>query len=657
MSGFSVLLSKSGTATDEHARRMVQALAPFGGDRSESQTHGNVAASWVLSSGFSPQDRFERQPVELEDGSLVLFIGRLSHRAQLAEQLAIDAGRLDRMADCELAAIGWQAWERDCVRKLYGGYTMVVVDPVRKRASALRSHERAPHLYYYNDNERLVLATSTKAIFAIPGIEKRLDDKKIADALVLNYQDSRRSYFENVAILPQGHILTWAEDEQPRVTKHELFAEVEPLRLAKDQDYIEQARDLLRASVANTFQDGMTPALSLSAGLDSSTLAVTMIEYMRDIGLAGPNSLKAFVVVPGHQWDDITRPDRLADESGPVRKLAEMYPELDVEFVRPDHEAFDQGHDLLQSYSDMPQRGVSNFAWGSAMYRRAQENRIKHVVSGGSGNGTISFAAAHILFAKWLGKGRWIQLAREIGAYAGSNPGSRAHKLLGQAILTYAPGFVYDWHNRRRSDDRWRGFQAYSAIRQDFANDIGVADRLEEFGWDDRFRRIPDRQAMMRVMLQQGAFNEGGGLLEAGKVMTGVEAFDPLSDRRLMEFCYAIPDDQFYKHGIDRRLVKRMMADKLPPAIVNAKRGDQASDWHSRFAKSLDRVEEELERLEDVSSVASRVDLARMKRVVRNWPERTPVSASDYQDYSLARYGIGRALSVARFINQVEGRN
>ncbi|QFT78476.1 asparagine synthase-related protein [Erythrobacter sp. THAF29] len=658
MSGFAVEFRRDGReASIESANRMKDALRVLGADKQATIADGPFAITWTFSSGFSLSDPSERQPVKRADRWHLLFLGKLNHRAELAEKLRIESDGLDGIPDCELAMGAWLKWGEDCRDHLYGGYSLLVCDTREHRLTAIRSPERSQQLYLFEERDRLIVASSTKAIFAFPEIPREVDELKIADALVLNHQDTSRSYFKNVSVIGQSCTMVASRDQEPRTRYFDMFENVEPVRFETDDDYAERAREIVDSTLATAFRVPGKPALSLSAGLDSTTLAVLMIERMRAEGTSGTKSLKAYTGVPESTWDGRVRENWLGDESGPVRALARMYPELDVDFVSGKSLAFDQEVDMLQSYADMPTRGVGNSAWGAAVRINCRRDGHKLLVNGAAGNGTVSLGIAHILFAQWLRTGRFGKLARETSRYVARRPQARLYSVLGQAAVNNLPDPLYDGYMRLRGHVSKQGYRAYSAINPGFAEDTRVEERLRDFDSDDRYRMPRSRQDLMRAIMQKGARNDGGGLFEAYKAMAGIDSFVGYEDRKLIEFCFAIPDDQFYRDGVDRRLIKQMMKGKLPPEVLNAPRGEQASDWHSRRKRDLDRILAELERLEGIPEIAGRLDIERMKTVTREWPDDTPISSSDYPDYGIARYGIGRAIAIARFINQVEGRN
>ena len=74
---------------------------------------------------------------------------------------------------------------------------------------------------------------------------------------------------------------------------------------------------------------------------------------------------------------------------------------------------------------------------------------------------------------------------------------------------------------------------------------------------------------------------------------------DPTADVRLLEFCLAVPTEQFLRDGMQRALARRALADRLPKQVLEEpRRGLQVADWHEDLTAVRDRVADELDRLE-----------------------------------------------------------
>lgn len=658
MSGFVVVLRKDERSPDaELQEAMLRSLRIFGSDRHGSADSGRFSLMWAHDTGYTPHDAFERQPVRAGDRWMAVCVGYLMHREELAQALDLPQPQAERLPDSALVMKAWERWGEGCLDHISGPVSFVVCDTESNRLFVARAMERGPAVYVHEDSNRILLATTTKPIFCDPSVVREVDELRIADALVLNHEDRRRSFFKGVGIVPSGHVAR-ATPAGIAMAQHYFLDRVKDVRFAKDEDYVEAARELLAKAVASSMRACETPALSLSSGLDSTTLAVTMLEQVRSQQVSHALPVKAFTAVPASFWDGAVRPRHAGDERAPVEALAHRYPGLEVEYVPSEHAPFDHGLDLLQSYADVPLRGVGNMPWGTEIALRCRQAGKRVMLTGASGNGTLSMAAEGVIFGTWLRQGRWAHLAREHHAAMRLNPvGNYVKILAGRMFLTALPDWLYDRVRHRRHGQGGGGFRSFSAIHPDYARDLGMNERLAELDWDDRYRTPKTRRQLMEIMVRRGARDESGALSEAMKAMAGVQGRDPLGDRRLLEFCYAIPDEQFFQGGQDRSLIKRVMAGKLPHEVLQAPRGEQSADWHGRMTRDLPRIAEEIERLADDPAMARRLDLERLRQAVRDWPERTPMAGSGHPEAAFLRYAISRAVAVARFVHQVEGRN
>ncbi len=95
------------------------------------------------------------------------------------------------------------------------------------------------------------------------------------------------------------------------------------------------------------------------------------------------------------------------------------------------------------------------------------------------------------------------------------------------------------------------------------------------------------------------------------------EIRDPLADPDLVEFCLAIPREQYLLGGVQRSLARRALADRLPPALL-AERGyrRQNPEWFTRFSAQRESFAAEIERLANVPLAAETLDLPRLKQLI-----------------------------------------
>ncbi|WP_197921857.1 asparagine synthase-related protein [Aurantiacibacter sediminis] len=632
----------------------MSALRVHGERKQQNARFGNFAAAWTQGTPYTPEDLFDHQPMSLPSGSF-LFVGRLDYRDDLVRALGLETATAAKMADSGLAMAAWEKWGTDSFDRLEGGWSLIVIDAENQRLTAARSPFHAPPLVYHESRDRFAISSFPRGLFALPTIPRMVDEERVADALILNFEFKEKTYFKDVFSLPSGHWMEVTRDAST-ITGFYDVDRLEPIRFARDEDYVEALDALMQDSVATSMRALKTPACTVSAGLDSSTVAVYALEALeRGVpGLTDP--LIGFTHVPGKDWDGRTYgKGRLGDESGPVKALAAMYPHFDVTFVASEGLPLDHGLDEVIRLSEMPPFGWNNLHWGAEIQRLTKETGRNVLLGGGSGNRTISFSNRYI-FPKLFKERRWGELHRMLRALnIEQGIAKRYYRFVAQPLF---PASVNKLIGRVRRDQSMAGYSGYSAINPDYAAEMRVGERAQEMGWDDSFSTMRSPQEMRKRMSFNGNREQNALMRAAMQSSSGVQSRDPLGCRRITEFCFAIPDEQYMTPGVDRWLVRRLMKDRLPREIVNfQQRGRQSADWHARFTQNLDRHREEFEAMAHDPDMAERFDIPRIRRVFDTWPDKTPLDANDHPDYLLAMVGMGRMFGIKRFINWVEGRN
>ena len=130
--------------------------------------------------------------------------------------------------------------------------------------------------------------------------------------------------------------------------------------------------------------------------------------------------------------------------------------------------------------------------------------------------------------------------------------------------------------------------------------------------------------------------------------MCGVDIRQPLADARLVEFCLALPEDQYLRDGEARRLIRRAMAPHLPPVVLaNSQRGLQAADWFERLAGARAQVDATLTRLENSDLAQRMLNLPWLRQRLEDMPASTENRFSAIVEY---RTTFEPGLMVGRFL-------
>jgi asparagine synthase (glutamine-hydrolysing) len=135
----------------------------------------------------------------------------------------------------------------------------------------------------------------------------------------------------------------------------------------------------------------------------------------------------------------------------------------------------------------------------------------------------------------------------------------------------------------------------------------------------------------------------------------GIDVRDPTADRRLVEFCLAVPPEQCLANGVTRALARRAFSDRLPPALLEeTRKGYQGADWHEGLTASQEQLHRELEAIARCPAAAEALDVRRLIAMAANWPKGSWHRREVTQHYRLA---LLRGISGGHFLRKATGAN
>lgn len=590
----------------------------------------------------TPEDASYHPPLHSRDGRLVLVAdARIDNRAELAAKLHL-TGDLRAWSDAHLILAAYEAWGRGCPREMVGDFAFIVWDDREQALFAARDAVGQRVLCYRRHDRQVALATTAHALAMLPPGPPKLNEQKVADFLVL-LQRPEITFFEGIDRIPPGHTLT-ASATDWRIERWWSPRPASSIRLGSDAEYVEGFRSVFGAAVASQLRSASDVGILLSGGLDSSSVAATAAAALA----TGGRTLRAYHAAPREGFDGQVQHGMLADETADVAALAQQYPNIALQLHRSGARSpFD---DLERSFrlTGAPVRNASNLGWYDALCERAGQDDVRVLLSGHKGNGTISYAGVRGL-RDALRDGRWGRVWREVHAVARATGNGRREVFRDEVLLPLLPPAL------AAQIDRWRGqappslaHYTVSAIRPDFAQRMGVEARAAASHRDFLHSRHLSALDLRITMLEGGSdtFDVYCGY----RARYGVETRDPTADRRVVEFCFAIPDEQYLHDGVDRWLVRRAMAGRIPDRIrLRTTYGAQGADWSEWLPALQPWIAEELGRLERHDTAQRCLDLPRLRSLIDHWP--ATFERAHFRDYNLL---LMRALMVGRYIRWFE---
>jgi len=273
MSGFAGMVSLDGAPPDPRLlERMAQTLAFRGPDGTHITTRPGAGFCFTfLRTGPAPQ--CPSQPCSLDGRVWLLGDVRLDGRDDLRRKLEQHDDEIsENVTDEELVLRAWHRWHEDALPDLIGDYSFALWDAEVRQLCCVRDLMGARPFFYAKANNRLYFSNTLNAIRCTPNLSGALDEDYLGDFLLQGWcSDLARSAFRDISRLPAGHALQYSSTGL-HLRRFVSLPIEEPLKLKREEEYVEQFRSLLEQAVLERLPRGPV-AIFLSGGLDSTSVA------------------------------------------------------------------------------------------------------------------------------------------------------------------------------------------------------------------------------------------------------------------------------------------------------------------------------------------------------------------------------------------------
>lgn len=509
----------------------------------------------------TPESRGERQPIVDESTRTALtFDGRLDNRDELIRALD-DAGCPARSsADAEIVLRACQAWGTEAPRQLLGDFAFVFWDGPRRRLLGVRDARGIRPFCYRIDGARIAWASELHALVQAPFDQPPPNEGFIAELLCHIPNSTRDTLFTGVERLPAASMLVATPDE----VKVETYWSLDPrreVRYRDDREYDEHFLALLDDAVSCRLRTDAAPAgIMLSGGIDSSIVAGMAARVSARLGRGSPTAFS--LIYPGYPCDE-----------QPFIEAATKHAGLEsVCVANPDVNPYE---DDVRQYRDLP-----NFPGGAAsdpLFALARQRGVRVMLTGLGGDEW--FSGHQSRYADLLRRGRIARLCREVRDDIRANTLNGWRRAVWNTVRPMLPDRALDLARRAV---RHTPIPAW--IRPAFAARVGLRDRLYDvprrFGFPTHAQNEQFREAV-------AGFNiHANELFDRSISRFGLEAAHPLDDRRLMEFGMALPEEQRWRNGTRKPILRRAGASLVAPAIrTRGENADYARPYDEAWAR------------------------------------------------------------------------
>jgi asparagine synthase (glutamine-hydrolysing) len=488
------------------------------------------------------------QPMMSEDGRYMLtFNGEIYNYKEIKKELTTLGFLFTTEGDTEVLLKAWEVWGQSCLSKFNGMFAFGILDKQCQELFLVRDRFGVkPLLYGYLDKGQLLFSSSISAVAKQVGEE--VDLEYCSNGIRYGFFEGSKdaSPFKKVKYVMPGSILKFTLGDSLKVEEqvwYSLQDEVDK-RIVEfinysDEKLIEKGKILIQNATSLRLRCDVPLAVSLSGGVDSSSIAaIAKLEVNNLVGFSYGS--------PKNKKSEGPLVDSFVKEKG-----------IDIHYIYPEYTSNQLGDLLDKTFAaqEAPVLGLSVLAQHE-VYKEVHQQGFK-VLLGGQGGDEI-FAGYNKFFLIALqdawNKKNMIDSLSFLYSFG---------ILLLQGISDYK---LY-WQQRNRYFKKT-------------GKDLSILNSLPSSSVDllghttIRKRQISDVQNYSIPSLLRYE--------DRNSMSFSIESRLPLMDYRLVEFAIALNDRLKIKKGYGKWALREIMEAEVPKYILKnrVKRGfDVTQDW------------------------------------------------------------------------------
>ncbi len=485
-----------------------------------------------------------RQPMRNESGTIHLVCnGEIYNHTNLRAALKAKGHKFVSESDNEVILHGYEEWGHQVVDRLEGMYAFVIWDTLNKTLFAARDRVGIKPLVYCEIDGGLAIASEAEALLTLLDgkISRTLSPTSLAYFLTLGYVPAPHCIWQGVSKLKPGHHLTWRPGDRPIVKRY-----WQPPTTIDEgiRDPGKAWPDIFERAVSDHLLSDVPVGLFLSAGLDSTSVAVALSNQGQTVGAL-----------------TVSYPNRHDDESGVAADTARQLhfrhriipidePEI-TSLMRRTAAAFDepQGYSALLSMYQLSESTAGQF---------------KVVLAGDGGDEVFGGY-------NWYGNLRSPSLPSIGSARRLLRPALRRNS---QASLHRIAMKMFACTSSLHRH-AWRLFPRFlpeeaeallAPLGLTFGDEEMLAPLRQHF-----VPSLPLKRALQRVDLMTFCTDSILAKVDRASMAHGLEVRVPFLDRRIVEWGLSTPANNAENH-VSKQILRKYISGKVPQSVLDTKK-------------------------------------------------------------------------------------
>ncbi|HBQ37523.1 MAG TPA: asparagine synthase (glutamine-hydrolyzing) [Candidatus Omnitrophica bacterium] len=478
------------------------------------------------------------QPMSTPDGRYaIVHNGEVYNYLELRTALD-DAGPFTTQTDTEVIVRAYARWGPACLDRFMGMFSFAIWD--RKARTLFCARDRfGIKPFYYADHEGTFLCASELKAILEAGVPRRPCLPMIYDYLAWGYYEhAPETFFEGIRHLPAGCYLTVRPGEPPRLHRYySLPDRVGRQPALSEEEAVERLRGLLDETVRWHLRSDVKIGVTLSGGLDSSTLLALV-----DRQAVHPEQIEVFSC----DYDDPAYSERPWVEAM-VKAVGRQ-----AHFTTLGPEECWRSLEAITWYQEEPFGGVGTAAW-VPLYQRAKDRYVTVLLDGcGLDDILGGYRSHHAVYLAGLRAQDPAMFDHEFRCYRATWRLTRAAAL---QDVQCAGG-----EGRATMAGDGSDPVCPECLSPSLANDGGTRPKFPR----------PFESPLKNTMLQGLLYTKLPRALRFKDRLSMAfsrELRVPFLDHRLVEFCFGLPDHLLIRDGFVKYALRKAMLGMVPDAV------------------------------------------------------------------------------------------
>jgi len=492
-----------------------------------------------------------RNPLSNEDGSIwITYNGEVYNYRALRQELEQLGHCFRSDTDTEVIVHAYEEWGDEHVNRLRGMFAYAIYDarpnisPAGFRLLLVRDRVGIKPLNYYFYQGLLVFASEIKSILAHPQVNQAIDETAIFDYLTYLYIPQPKTAYQHIRSLLPGHMLSFDGEKISIQEYWDVPVSAKP-PINSESEAIEFVGNALRDATRAHLVSDVPVGVFLSGGVDSSSVLALM---------AG------LVDTPPHTFS-IDFDVSTHSEIHYARMMASRYHTTHHEQVVSDDSVQNLLEHMLHLY-DEPFADHSGIpTW---IVSKLASEHVKVVLSGDGGDEVF---VGYSWYDRWL---RLQQLRANI-------PHLIRKHIIQKIGLLWSPKARGNKYKRYLEDFAYDPIHQYARQLEIFSPEekrrlVGTSnfDGYDDYWYFKKYWRDDLSPVTRMQYLDLKTYLVSDILTKVDRATMGasLEARPPLLDHLLIEAVMQVSPDILYKNNQKKYLLKQIMKDKIPDAIL-----------------------------------------------------------------------------------------